>query len=62
MSHLLTTKAIAEHIGITQQRVLALIKSRNIPITMMSGRSPLIDSKHLKLFENRKPGNPHKKG
>lgn len=60
MPNLLTTKDISESKNISTRRVLQLIKSRNVPIAKHAGRSPLIEQKHLKMFDNRKPGNPHK--
>lgn len=56
---LLTTKQVAEHLGISMRRVRALIESGQLP-SKQYGRDHLIKEADLKLVENRKPGRPTK--
>ena len=55
----LTTLEVAEKLGVTRRRVLALIESRRLPATKF-GRDYMIREKDLKLVENRKVGRPRK--
>ena len=59
MNDLLTTREVAERLGITQSRVRALIQSGRLP-SQQFGRDHLIKQSDLKLVENRKPGRPPK--
>lgn len=56
---LLTTKEVAERLGVSVRRVHALIEAGRLPAEKY-GRDYLIDEKDLKLVENRKPGRPRK--
>lgn len=56
---LLTTKEVAERLGVTQSRVRALIKSGRLP-SQQFGRDHLIKESDLKLVQDRKPGRPPK--
>jgi len=55
----LTTKQVAEKLGITPRRVQALIEAGKLPAQKM-GRDYLIREKDLKLVEDRKVGRPKK--
>lgn len=55
----LTTKQVAERLGVTVQRVHGLIKAGRLPAEKM-GRDYLIREEDLKLVQNRKPGRPRK--
>lgn len=57
---LLTTKDVAERLGVSIRRVHALIYDERLP-AQKYGRDYLINEKDLKLVENRKPGRPSKK-
>jgi excisionase family DNA binding protein len=54
---LLTTTDVAEKLGVSQRRVLALIKDGRLPAQRL-GRDYLIEETDLKLVRNRKPGRP----
>ncbi len=56
---MLTTKEVAERLGVTQARVRALIQSGRLP-SQQFGRDHLIKESDLKLVEDRKPGRPPK--
>jgi excisionase family DNA binding protein len=56
---LLTTPEVAERLGISTRRVLALIKDGRLP-SQQFGRDHLIKESDLKLVEDRKPGRPPK--
>jgi excisionase family DNA binding protein len=56
---LLTTKEVAEILGVTQTRVQQLILNGRLPAQRM-GRDNFIREEDLKLVENRKPGRPRK--
>jgi excisionase family DNA binding protein len=56
---LLTTKESAERLGVTVQRVHALIKAKRLPAEKM-GRDYFIRESDLKLIADRKPGRPPK--
>jgi excisionase family DNA binding protein len=56
---LLTTKEVAERLGVTQSRVRALIQSGRLP-SQQYGRDHLIKESDLKLVQDRKPGRPSK--
>lgn len=60
---LLTTIEAGRKLGITYQRVIALIKAGRLPANKM-GRDWIIKEKDLKLVADRKPGRPpvEKKG
>lgn len=53
----LTTKQVAEILGITPRRVQALITAGRLPATKF-GRDYMIKEGDLKLVENRKVGRP----
>ncbi|HEX8141408.1 MAG TPA: helix-turn-helix domain-containing protein [Pyrinomonadaceae bacterium] len=55
----LTTKQVAEKLGITPRRVQALIEAERLPAEKI-GRDYLIREKDLKLVEDRKVGRPKK--
>jgi excisionase family DNA binding protein len=54
---LLTTKQVAERLGVTQGRVRALIKAGRLP-SRQFGRDHVIKEEDVKLVEHRKPGRP----
>jgi excisionase family DNA binding protein len=56
---LLTTKQVAEKLGVSMRRVRALIESSKLPSTQY-GRDHLIKESDLKLVQDRKPGKPPK--
>jgi excisionase family DNA binding protein len=56
---LLTTKDAAERLGVTVQRIHALIKSERLPAQKL-GRDYFIQEADLKLVEGRKSGRPAK--
>jgi len=56
---LLTTPEVAERLGISTRRVLALIQSGRLP-SQQFGRDHLVKENDLKLVEDRKPGRPPK--
>lgn len=56
---LIGTKATSEKLGISQQRVQALIKSGKLPAEKV-GRDWLIDEDDLKKVSERKAGRPPK--
>ena len=56
---LLTTKEVAERLGVTQSRVRALIQSGRLP-SQQYGRDHLIKESDLNLVQDRKPGRPPK--
>jgi len=56
---MLTTPQVAERLGISTRRVLALIESGRLP-SQQFGRDHLIKESDLKLVEDRKPGRPRK--
>lgn len=55
----LTTKEVAERLGVTPSRVRALIQSGRLP-SQQYGRDHLIKESDLNLVQNRKPGRPPK--
>ena len=55
----LTTKQVAEKLGITPRRVQALIEVGKLPAQKI-GRDYLINERDLKLVEVRKVGRPKK--
>jgi excisionase family DNA binding protein len=55
----LTTKEVADLLGITTRRVTALIQAHQLPAEKF-GRDYLINPKDLKLVSNRKAGRPRK--
>lgn len=56
---LLTTKQVAERLGISMARVHQLINEGRLPAEKI-GRDYLIKEDDLKLVEDRKPGRPPK--
>lgn len=56
---LLTTKEVAERLGVSVRRVHALIQDARLPAQKF-GRDYLINEKDLKLVGDRKPGRPRK--
>lgn len=57
--NMLTTKDVAERLGVSVRRVHALITDGRLP-AQKYGRDYLIDEESLKFVENRKPGRPRK--
>jgi excisionase family DNA binding protein len=58
-NRMLTTPKVAERLGVTTRRVLALIKAGRLP-SQQFGRDHLIKESDLKLVEDRKRGRPPK--
>ncbi len=56
---MLTTPEVAERLGVTTRRVLALIQAGRLP-SQQYGRDHLIKESDLKLVEDRQPGRPPK--
>ncbi len=56
---LLSTKEVAERLGVSVQRVQALVKAGRLPAQMIGG-TYIIKESDLKLVEDRKPGRPRK--
>ena len=56
---MLTTPEVAERLGISTRRVLALIHAGRLP-SQQFGRDHLVKESDLKLVEDRKPGRPRK--
>lgn len=59
MKDMLTTREVADRLGVSQARVRALIQSGRLP-SQQFGRDHLINESDLKLVEDRKPGRPSK--
>lgn len=59
MKGYLTTQEVAEKLGVSVRRVVALINSGDLPSSRV-GRSHVIKESDLKLVEERKPGRPSK--
>jgi excisionase family DNA binding protein len=59
MKDFLTTKQVAQKLGITPRRVQALIEVGRLPAQKF-GRDYFIKEKDLRLVENRKVGRPKK--
>ena len=57
---LLTTKDVAEKLGVSVRRVQAMITDGNLPATKL-GRDYVIKESDLKFVKDRKPGRPPKK-
>lgn len=55
--NLLTTKQVAERLGVTSKRVQAMIRDERLPAQKF-GRDYMIKESDLKLVEDRKPGRP----
>lgn len=55
----LTTKEVAEKLGVSLRRVQAMIESGRLTATKF-GRDYMIRERDLKLVENRKVGRPKK--
>jgi excisionase family DNA binding protein len=53
----ITTSEAARRLGVSVDRVQALIRSGRLPATNF-GRAYAINEKDLKLVEDRKPGRP----
>ena len=56
---LIGTKAAAERLGVSRDRVLALIHAKRLPATKL-GRDWFINPKDLAKVKDRKPGRPRK--
>lgn len=56
---MLTTPEVAERLGISTRRVLALIHSGRLP-SQQFGRDHLVKESNLRLVEDRKTGRPRK--
>lgn len=56
---MLTTPEVAERLGVSTRRVLALIQAGRLP-SQQFGRDHVIKESDLKLVENRQPGRPPK--
>ncbi len=56
---LLTTREVAERLGISLRRVRALIEAGKLP-SQQFGRDHLIKESDLKLVKDPKPGRPSK--
>jgi excisionase family DNA binding protein len=56
---LLTTKEVAERLGVTVQRVHALMRAGRLPAQKM-GRDYFVREQDLKLVQHRKTGRPRK--
>jgi len=56
---MLTTKEAGERLGVTVQRIHALIRDNRLPAEKF-GRDYLIKESDLKLVADRKPGRPPK--
>jgi excisionase family DNA binding protein len=54
---LLTTKDVAERLGVTIGRVYQFIGEKRLPAQKV-GRDYVIEEKDLALVKNRKPGRP----
>ena len=57
--NLLSTKEVAEKLGVSVQRVQAMVKAGRLPAQMIGG-TYIIKESDLKLVEDRKPGRPPK--
>ena len=57
--NLIGTAEAAERLGVSQDRIRALIKAERLPAQKL-GRDYVIDLKDLALVTNRKPGRPRK--
>jgi excisionase family DNA binding protein len=57
--NLIGTAEAAQRLGVSQDRVRALIKAKRLPAKKL-GRDYFIDPKDLALVKNRKPGRPRK--
>lgn len=58
--NLLTTKAAAERLGVSVDRVYQFIREERLPAQKI-GRDYLIDEKDLALVQDRKTGRPAKR-
>jgi len=56
---LIGTAEAAKRLGVTQDRVRALIRAERLPAQKL-GRDYIISSEDLALVKNRKPGRPRK--
>lgn len=57
--NLLSTKEVAARLGVSVQRVQAMVKAGRLPAQMIGGIY-IIKESDLKLVEDRKPGRPPK--
>jgi excisionase family DNA binding protein len=57
--NLLTTKEVSARLGVTIQRVQAMIRDGRLPASK-HGRDYVIKEQDLKLVADRKPGRPRK--
>jgi excisionase family DNA binding protein len=58
--NLLTTKQVAERLGVTIKRIQAMIRDERLPAQKF-GRDYMIKESDLRLVQDRKPGRPSKK-
>jgi excisionase family DNA binding protein len=57
--NLLTTKEVSARLGVTIQRVQAMIRDGRLPASKL-GRDYVIKERDLRLVADRKPGRPRK--
>ena len=57
--NLLTTKEVAERLGVSVKRVQAMIRDERLPAEKL-GRDYVVKEVDLKLVADRKPGRPPK--
>jgi excisionase family DNA binding protein len=57
MDEMLTTEQAAEQLGVTAQRVRAMVKAGRLPASRF-GKSIVIRQQDLKPIMDRKPGRP----
>jgi excisionase family DNA binding protein len=57
--NLLTTKEVSARLGVTIQRVQAMIRDGRLPASKL-GRDYVIKEQDLRLVADRKPGRPRK--
>lgn len=55
----MSTAEVAAELGVTPERVLALIKAKRLPAQKI-GRTWVIDSDDIERVRDRKPGRPNK--
>lgn len=58
--NMLTTKEVAQRLGVTTARVCAMITAGRLPAARF-GRAYVIKESDLKLVQDRKPGRPARK-
>ena len=57
--NLLTTKQVAERLGVTIKRIQAMIRDERLPAQKF-GRDYMIKESDLRLVQDRRPGRPSK--